>query len=358
MRQTNNFDLLRFLLASTVVLVHSHVLSQENSLAFLSHFLSSEFAIKGFFVVSGYLIFRSYDTAQSVADYFEKRVRRIYPAYAAIILVSVTVGAFITQVSLSEYFSPPLVKYLGANLVFLNFLAPNLPGMFAGNPVEAVNGALWTLKIEVAFYVLVPVFVYLFRRFGTLRIAVLLYLGSVVYLVGMTAAAAHTGRHLFELLARQLPGQLAYFVSGALFYFYDDALRRWLLPATVVSVPLLLLHHPVFDVLLAPICLGFVIAYFATGLRFLGNFGKHGDFSYGIYIIHFPILQLLVWYGAFNANPVLALGAGAMLILGGAFLSWHLVEKPFLKKSSHYVVAASDSPQQIQDAQPPLRGPS
>ena len=151
MRQTNNFDLLRFLLASTVFLVHVHVLSGKDDVAFLSRYLSSEFAVKAFFVVSGYLIFRSYEVSNSIADYFEKRIRRIYPAYATVILICAFGGAFFTQASLSDYFSLAWLKYVAANLVFLNFLALNLPGLFGGNLFEAVNGALWTLKIEVSF---------------------------------------------------------------------------------------------------------------------------------------------------------------------------------------------------------------
>jgi peptidoglycan/LPS O-acetylase OafA/YrhL len=49
----NNFDLLRFAFAFTVLLVHSHVLSTQPQLAFLARYLSSEIAVQGFFVVSG-----------------------------------------------------------------------------------------------------------------------------------------------------------------------------------------------------------------------------------------------------------------------------------------------------------------
>jgi len=70
-----------------------------------SRYLSSEFAVKAFFAVSGYLIFRSYEASSFSADYFEKRARRIYPAYAAVVLICAFGGVLFRQVSPSEYFS-------------------------------------------------------------------------------------------------------------------------------------------------------------------------------------------------------------------------------------------------------------
>lgn len=344
MRQKNNFDLLRFVLASTVFLVHAHVLSGRHELALLSRYLSAEVAVEAFFVVSGYLIFRSYESSASLADYSGKRFRRIYPAYAAVILVCATAGAFLTQFSLSEYFSLSWMKYVVANLLFLNFVAPTLPGVFIGNALEAVNGALWTLKIEVSFYLMVPLFVCFFRRYGTLRVLAALYAGSVVYYAVMTAAAAHAGQPLLDMLARQLPGQLAFFLSGAVFHYFEAPLRKWFLPGAVASLLILVIEPPFVMPVLEPICLGFVVLYFAIGLRSLGNFGRFGDFSYGIYIIHFPVIQTLVWLGLFDRNPFGALGISAALVLLAAFLSWHLIEKPFLRKSSHYVLAAAAEP--------------
>jgi peptidoglycan/LPS O-acetylase OafA/YrhL len=321
--------------------VHAHVLSGRHELAFLSRYLSSELAVEAFFVVSGYLIFRSYESSESLADYSGKRFRRIYPAYAAVVLGCAIFGAFLTQVSLSGYFSIAWLKYVVANLLFLNFLAPDLPGVFAGNALEAVNGALWTLKIEVSFYLMVPFFVYFFRRYGTLSVLAILYIASVAYYAAMTAAAEHSGRPLLDMLARQLPGQLAFFLSGAVFHYYEATLRKWFLPGAMASLLVLFWKPPILMPVLEPICLGFVVLYFAIGLPSLGNFGRFGDFSYGIYIIHFPVVQTLVWLGLFDSNALGALGIGAALILFAAFLSWHMVEKPFLKTSSHYVLAAT-----------------
>ena len=141
MTRNNNFDLLRFLLAGMVVLFHGYVLSRNEQLVLLPRFFSADIAVKGFFVVSGYLILRSWDTSAGLADYASKRARRIYPAYATVVLSCALVGAVVSYMPLSRYFSWQWLRYLGANLVFLNFLGPTLPGVFTGNPESAVNGA-------------------------------------------------------------------------------------------------------------------------------------------------------------------------------------------------------------------------
>ncbi|MFN0038632.1 MAG: acyltransferase family protein [Burkholderiales bacterium] len=340
MRQDNNFDLLRLILASMVFLVHAYVLSGEKDLAFLLGYVSADFAIKGFFVVSGYLIFRSFESSRSLRDYFDKRLRRIYPAFACVIVLCALAGGFVSALPWQEYLSPALVRYLAANLVFMNFLAQELPGVFVGNPLQAVNGALWTIKVEVAFYVSVPVIVWSYRRFGVVRVATALYLFSVAYLVGLQTLAEHTGKGYWTVLSRQLPGQLSYFIVGGLFHYHEAALRRWMSKFALLSMAYLFIGNAWLDPLLTPICLGFVVMYFATGLPSLGNFGRLGDISYGVYIIHFPVLQLMVWKGLFARNATSALILSAILVGVLAVASWHLVEKRWLRKTSHYVVAS------------------
>ena len=143
----NNFDLLRLLFAGTVCLVHAHALSGYDQLEIISRFLSSTIAVDAFFVVSGFLIFMSYERSSSLASYAGKRVRRIYPAYFTIVMSCALGLVVVTTLQPGQYFSIDWFKYVFWNLSFLNFLHPSLPGVFEGHRVPAVNGALWTLKI-------------------------------------------------------------------------------------------------------------------------------------------------------------------------------------------------------------------
>jgi len=192
-QRQNNFDLLRFLFAFVVFLVHAHVLSGEQSLSVLSNLLSTDIAVKSFFVVSGFLIFMSYENSRDAKSYFNKRVRRIYPAYFSVVVICALLGAVFTALPWTEYFSWPVLKYIASNLLFLNFLQPDLPGLFVNNSLQAVNGALWTLKIEVMFYLFVPLVVIAFRSAGRLPVLLALYICSVIYSMVVGGMAGKTG---------------------------------------------------------------------------------------------------------------------------------------------------------------------
>ena len=76
---------------------------------------------------------------------------------------------------------------------------------------------------------------------------------------------------------------------------------------------------------------------------YVGNIGRFGDFSYGVYILHFPIIQLLVQSDWFGESAWYFLLAVILITATGAIAMWHLVEKWFLFRSSHYLAAAPSS---------------
>jgi peptidoglycan/LPS O-acetylase OafA/YrhL len=337
----NNFDLLRLLFAGTVCLVHAHELSGFSELAVISQILSSGMAVKGFFVLSGFLIFMSFERSSSISSYAMKRIRRIYPAYFTVVMLCAFGMVAVSSLSVAEYFSGSWGRYVLANLAFMNFLQHTLPGVFESNRLTAVNGALWTIKIEVMFYVVVPLFVLLFRKFGHLWVLVLTYCASVSYAEIMTTMAERSGSQLYAELARQLPGQLSYFVSGAFLYYFlplfENRLKYFLAFSAAVLVTNRFFPLPMF----LPLALAVAVIFFSLFL-YVGNFGKYGDFSYGAYILHCPLIQLLIHFGWFSHSPWLFLAAATVITATGAIAMWHLVEKRFLFRSSHYIAATAE----------------
>ena len=64
--KNNNFDIIRLVLAGIVCLVHMSELTNFKELEIINNFLSTNFAIKSFFVISGFLIFMSYERSEDL----------------------------------------------------------------------------------------------------------------------------------------------------------------------------------------------------------------------------------------------------------------------------------------------------
>ncbi len=334
----NNFDFLRLALALLVVRCHGALVGLELPLVDDRYFLGGRSAVECFFVISGFLIFRSWELSPKLGRYAEKRARRILPAYVFVVLACAMGLCLVSELSARNYFTnPDFFKYVGANLVFLGFLQNSLPGVFTENFVDYVNGPLWTIKIEVMFYVCVPVIAMLATRTHRAGLFALIYILSLAWKLGFEYAYAATERNAFEVLAKQLPGQMCFFIAGGALHYYQDAFMRNRHRWFAVSVIILVGHFTVGLAPVYPAALAVAVIYFANYFPYLGNFARFGDFSYGLYIYHYPILQIVAAVGLFAGAPWLAFTTGVTLAMVASYLSWHFLERPMLPRSSHYV---------------------
>lgn len=330
---SNRFDLIRLLLAVGVFIYHAVTLAALDPSGPVEQALSqlAEVCIQGFFIVSGALVAGSLARSKGIADYAGKRLRRLYPAYVVVILVPAAISLAFTQDGQG------VLQYLAANLAFLNFLEPNLPGLFAANRFTEVNGALWTLKIEVMFYAVLPLIFLVLTSLGRFW-----WLGILVlYLAGEAWAALMPGIAdvpLGAALSRQLPGQMAFFAMGIALWKTEAHLRRRWRALSISGMILLAasLGHPALEPLRA-LALASLIAGAAYAPGPALSPARFGDISYGLYITHFPVLQAMAAAGLVAALglPGFFLLAAAAVILASLAL-WHLVEKPALRPSSHY----------------------
>lgn len=338
----NRLDFVRLALACFVFLYHAVALSAgpEGGPFEVELSILAELSIQSFFIVSGLLVYGSLERSTSIADYAGKRVRRLYPAYAVVILVP---ALFSLVVSFgSEDAITGIFRYLAANLVFLNFLEPSLPGLFEDHRFSELNGALWTLKIEVMFYLVLPVLAWILSRLKS---------AWWVGLAALTVSAFVWVRLIPVLdlpfsqqLARQLPGQMMFFAAGMALW----RLRHRILPrarlclflgAAALYVSLIVPELYSLRVLgLTGLLVGVA---FTPGPNL--NAARWGDISYGVYIVHFPIVQALIALGVFEVLGLIGgIGASALLVLVVSYGLWWWVEKPSLRRDSHYRRASEE----------------
>ena len=147
-QKQNLFSFIRMVCCYIIVYEHTVLLS-KCQLPILN---IRETAVTIFFVYSGFWILRSYLLTENGKQFLIKRIKRIVPMYYCVIFIPFIVGGILFRGKREYYFSISTVKYFFCNFCFLNFLYPSLPGnAINGNPI---NGSLWTLKIEIGFYIL------------------------------------------------------------------------------------------------------------------------------------------------------------------------------------------------------------
>jgi peptidoglycan/LPS O-acetylase OafA/YrhL len=147
--KTNNFDLLRILAATQVVLVHSaaHLgLGRPAGLSLVEAFPG----VPIFFAISGFLISASFERSRDVRSYTRNRMLRIYPGLWCVVLATVLVAT--------------LFGFGFLHLRALFWLACQMggliytPGFLRSFGMGSYNGALWSIPIELQFYFLLPFF--------------------------------------------------------------------------------------------------------------------------------------------------------------------------------------------------------
>lgn len=337
-RHGNAFGFLRLLFASLVILSHTPELADgDRSREILTRLFGTlsfgEFAVDCFFLISGFLITGSWLKTPHLRPYLRKRVARIYPAFILCSILCILVVAPLAGVSLGTIASSAL-----RNVHLALALEPaQLPGVFEGTPYAMLNGSAWTIIYEFRCYV----FVALLGLLGLLDKPLLLGALAVMFYGFFSLAPApwfevvqrlpHYG--LFVGDAKEQLRLASVFTTGALFFVCRRRVkfRQSTLALSILGL-LAGLLIPISAHAAVAIFGGYIIlfaAHRATGALTVIN--NQNDVSYGLYLYAWPIEKLILWY--FPSLPLVATGALTFIFAYAlGWVSWHVVEKPILKR--------------------------
>ncbi len=350
-QRSNSFDLLRLAAAVLVVGGHACVLAGTP----LSDPLARWTGVGGlgavgvsiFFVLSGFLVTASFTRRPNVAAFATARALRILPALVAVVvLTALAIGPALTTKPLPAYAaSAGTWLYMVRNVLILP-VDYHLPGLFETNPYAfVVNGSLWTLRLEVAFYLLVAALGWR----GWLTRGVLTVLFSA-FAVGLLAVVA---MHSPSVQAVQFLRCGALFLGGAAAWTWRgdegwaDARTR-LTALGILVVMLALATSRAWGDAAVTILLPLPILALGS-MRLWGarSLAKVGDLSYGVYLWAFPVTQGLVQVQskALPSAPILTVEV-LLIVLPLAWLSWRLLERPCLalKPATQRWLARFDRP--------------
>ncbi len=333
----NNFDLLRLLAASQVMLAHGvlHLLRSKPSWWPL---LEAFPGVPAFFAISGFLISASYERSSSLASYARNRVLRIFPGLWCCILLTIPVALW-----LGIRFPP------GAGSLWFTTQLTGLiytPAFLRGLPLGSYNGALWTIPLELQFYCVLPLLYWIAR--STRRPTTLM---GVVAIIFLASAFAFTALTLNSPLEAETRAQALFrysFVPHFYLFMTGVLLQRWQVhrsgwvagrahywllayAACYFLAPASATTYLASRLLLAVLVIS--AAYTLPGLARKVLQGQ--DISYGVYIYHGLLLNIFLHFNLIARERALVWLAGLTCVL--ATLSWVCVERRFLRKKAQSI---------------------
>ena len=339
----NNFGALRLFFASLVIFSHApELVDGDRSREVLSRIFGTisfgELAVDGFFLISGYLILKSFQTSVTIKSFLIKRVLRIYPGFIVAFLVCIFVVApfsggwqLISHLSFSKFLQIPF------NLLILN--SPEVDGFYFSNKINALNGSTWTVWLEFLCYLSIPTMFFLGLH-DKRRYAYVLGFSATIFLVLLVTGKDYWLPYPLRIGAYHSSRLWTAFLIGGAFYYYRDLIawnNKLNLPCLILLI--LLMFSP-YTAELAVFTIGaYLLFNFALNYKnkWLNSVGTRHDISYGVYLYAWPIQGLLIQHCP-KASPLLQAVATLLIASIAGYLSWIWVEKPFNQLKNRWAV--------------------
>ncbi len=329
----NNFDFIRFFLATLVLYSHSFsIFSGNDTLKESGEFIftltsgqvnGGMIAVNMFFLISGFLITISWSNSLDIFHFTIKRILRILPGLTGIFIFVIFIIGPLLSNNLYDYFNQLSLQAIIKDFLGMNISKTTVNNMFSSLPLDAINGSLWTLKYEVYCYIMV-LFLGVFKLLNKKVVSALFLLFFTIYLF-------QTYGDLELTRGIPIPRLFTYFLLGSMFFLYKEYIYFNI--KTIIIMIAILYLSSFYE--LIPISVLFAFSYLLLALIYspvikVHNFAKLGDFSYGMYIYAFPVQQVTLYI--FKGIEFYSfMFISFFLTLFFASLSWHFIENSSLK---------------------------
>lgn len=298
MKHRNDIQIFRGVAVIFVVLYHLRV----------GIFASGFLGVDVFFVISGFLMQRLYGDNSNPLSFYSRRARRLLPAYFATIAATLAAAYFVTL--------PVEYEQVVQQAEFAAAFASNI-GFWMQNSYFAHTEFnpllhLWSLGVELQFYLILPAMVALNRKFRWSTLSL-----TAISLVACLAAVTISPKLSFFMM----PLRVWEFGLGMLVAQRPEQDGRWQWPsllcaAGILAVPALPVDgealsvfwgHPAGAALLVTLCTAGLLAFRLPSQMVDSWIGialqRLGDISYSVYLAHFPVI-VLYHYAPFHGTQL------------------------------------------------------
>jgi peptidoglycan/LPS O-acetylase OafA/YrhL len=324
-------DYLRGLAALGVVLAH-FTYGYDNGLHLLSpytfYFRYGNLGVQLFFVISGFVIFMTLEKTKDSLDFLISRFSRLYPTYwGAIVITLIFDAIFLSPFNFDKF----TLKQVLINITMLQHWFK----------VKDINGAYWTLGIELTFYFLMWILFY----FKKLKYIEFFCLGWLVLSFLNLVVAIPVKNILQQVFILQ---HAPMFVAGIVFYNVKTkngyTILRGFLHLFGIAIESIILYQDTYIVYKSPnfiipisiVCAIYLFFYFITKNILVVKANKVMLFlstiSYSLYLIHVNIGFTLIYHLKKIVDiPILYLPITIIIVTGLAYLLTVFIEKPLMK---------------------------
>lgn len=341
--RNNFFDYIRLYAAFQVIISHGSPALNYN----FPEIISIIFSYRGvpiFFALSGFLVTISWINSDfNLKKYLISRCLRIFPALWTSALIS-----FLLLIIFGKYkfaFSSKGILWLLSQASFFTFWNPDELRDFG---TGVVNGSLWTIPVELQFYLLVPlligIFIYLKKKYNGLISSL-----SIIIIAALSVSinqfipplppaegggtAAREGSLLIKLLYVSFAPHLSTFIMGMLLALIVGIVGQKVSSIYFLFFGILILLIDSIPLINDSISLWIYPIY--TALIFIGiglvsnPFPIKFDISYGLYLYHMLVANFILNINQFYQFNIIFIYFFLTIFL--AFTSWYLIESPIMK---------------------------
>lgn len=337
----NNFGFLRLLFAYLVIISHSTHLIYDSPSKELFYILTGSvtfgmLAVDGFFLISGYLIYQSYENSKNLASYLMKRVLRIFPGFIVASFLSIIFVVTLAD-GLHLLLKLDLYEWVKISLKSLILSTPYVDGLVLNTSRQIINGSLWTIRYEFLCYLLIPMIAFLIIDKRKIFPITLLFMSIYIYMIIYNIDYIVRNAAFFSLL--QFFRMTTAFLVGICFYKYRQAIiwsRNYIIFSCLALIFMRLTSNRFFELGLI-VFGGYLMFNFAFNFKnkMLQKIGSKTDISYGVYLYAWPIQIVIIHH--FNLiSPWLLNVITIVLASVAGYISWVKVEKPFMNLKKRF----------------------